>query len=344
MAKCIYCGSTGPFDREHSPPRCLGTFKGVEPLRERLCKECNSKLGVLDQHFCRSGPQGFFRHLLGIKGRKRREPYSPFESGADGKPAIQVLAPCPGHDFFILVDLFRKSRTGPTMVEPLRQVVVLDRNGIWHPIFVPDSVRDPQHLRKLISKRMRGLPKEIRCFYDTRSEQWLPDLLKRTYSGKYSEERVPLAKGPTKCRTQLLVKDMFFRGIAKVVFHYYLQHDATVTGDEREFSGIRDFILNGGPIERFVVETTDRPIWSAGRSFKITKYGHLLTAGRDETQVLGWAEFMVGPDIGNVGRYYVKIGSPPGKVVWRQAWGTFFYYYDEGKCGGFDGETEALPP
>ena len=27
-AKCIYCGSSGPFDREHVLPRCLGTVKG----------------------------------------------------------------------------------------------------------------------------------------------------------------------------------------------------------------------------------------------------------------------------------------------------------------------------
>ena len=31
-AKCMYCGSSGPFDREHVLARCLGTFKGAMRL------------------------------------------------------------------------------------------------------------------------------------------------------------------------------------------------------------------------------------------------------------------------------------------------------------------------
>src|SRR5689334_16868560 len=65
--KCIYCGDEKELSREHYLPECLGRFENYETLDDRICTECNHKLGQLvDEQFCRGGQVGYFRTFLGI--------------------------------------------------------------------------------------------------------------------------------------------------------------------------------------------------------------------------------------------------------------------------------------
>jgi hypothetical protein len=45
---CIYCGLRADGD-EHWLPRALGSVSGYKPLVDRLCKQCNPRLGALDE-------------------------------------------------------------------------------------------------------------------------------------------------------------------------------------------------------------------------------------------------------------------------------------------------------
>jgi hypothetical protein len=65
---CVYCGAL-PFGDEHWLPRSLGRFRGFELLTDRICRTCNEQLGLLDEEFIRTGPEGTFRAMLGVAGR-----------------------------------------------------------------------------------------------------------------------------------------------------------------------------------------------------------------------------------------------------------------------------------
>src|SRR5918996_674923 len=92
---CIYCGCKGPFSQEHSLPRALGTFKGAPFFSDRICRDCNSKIGKLEEQFGRSGSEAFFRQFLGIKGRGESIPVNPFMRGIAGAPPIDFIAKLP---------------------------------------------------------------------------------------------------------------------------------------------------------------------------------------------------------------------------------------------------------
>jgi hypothetical protein len=78
MPQCIYCRNDAT-SREHWIPRGFGTFRGFTPLVDRLCEECNRRLGQLDQELMRTGPTGFHRALLGVEGRHGPPKVSPFQ-------------------------------------------------------------------------------------------------------------------------------------------------------------------------------------------------------------------------------------------------------------------------
>ncbi|NQT19261.1 MAG: hypothetical protein HQ592_06120 [Planctomycetes bacterium] len=342
MALCIYCPSEGPFHKEHVLPANLGGFKNAEPLLNCICQNCNNRtLSSLDSYFVESGPQAMFRCLLGIKGRAKKGPHSPYEYGPRGEPAIKLRARPKGADFECLYCI-DEIRDGKFVGRMLRQVVVKDKEGQWHPIYVSERVRHIGSLRGLIESEVDGPPTDIQAFDDEDSEGWLFELLKKEYAGNFTSRQMPAHETENPPIGDMVVGPEYFRAIAKIAFHYYLLQDNSVGGDEREFSGIRDFILKGGDADRFV--TSDLPL-QKGACFGDPC--HLFGAGRNGQSVGAWVMFSAMPDGDNPQRYYVNIGKDPGHIIRLRsnAWAHRYRYYSagEGEKNNYDGEIVPVP-
>jgi len=93
------------MSREHYLPACLGNFRNYEPLRDKVCRGCNAKLSLLDEQFCRCGPEGFLRYYLGLRGRKQHKKPSPFYRGSAGGRWIEIKARHPTKDFDIYCEV-----------------------------------------------------------------------------------------------------------------------------------------------------------------------------------------------------------------------------------------------
>ncbi len=57
-SKCIYCNTNIADSEEHHFPRCLGMNKIInyKKLKNRICKDCNHKIGKIEEQFCRCSP------------------------------------------------------------------------------------------------------------------------------------------------------------------------------------------------------------------------------------------------------------------------------------------------
>ena len=75
---CIYCQKRQADSNEHYLPRALGKFKNFEMLKNRICSTCNQSFSSLEEQFCGPSPEGMFRQILGVTGRKRGRKKSPF--------------------------------------------------------------------------------------------------------------------------------------------------------------------------------------------------------------------------------------------------------------------------
>src|ERR1700733_13204341 len=100
MGHCIYPGPhSAAMSEEHFLPAGLGEYEGCPTLKERICKDCNSKLGdELEVPFLRVGPIGLMRWIVGLCGRKGNSP-SPFMRGAGKTKAIVALGKLQDFEF-----------------------------------------------------------------------------------------------------------------------------------------------------------------------------------------------------------------------------------------------------
>lgn len=154
MPPCIYCGAPAN-SAEHWLPRALGAIKGTTLLRDRICHDCNQAFGrVLDEELLRTGPTGFFRSALGIKGRRGHTSVSPFYYR--GRSAVQPTAmtmPAPHGRYTILAEVGPDEAHGKAG-RPLRQLVLEKADGSvecvpFHQGWQSEQIRDAITSRQL---------------------------------------------------------------------------------------------------------------------------------------------------------------------------------------------------
>src|SRR5580658_2337094 len=82
---CLYC-SQPALSLEHILPAAFGEFAGAPLLRNRICKDCNNRLGLLDEQMSRCGPEAFIRRYYNVGGRSGHDQVNTFYRGsADGQ-------------------------------------------------------------------------------------------------------------------------------------------------------------------------------------------------------------------------------------------------------------------
>ena len=246
-AKCIYCGSPGPFSVEHPLPWCLGVFRNSPLLNNCICRTCNGRIGGLEQQLGRSGPEAYFRQRLGIAGRPSHDKIDPFQRGSLGAKPIDVIRSHPETGIPILWSIYGDEG------HEVRQVVLFPEDGGSHPLRISDWMRNPEDVLNAIRDLKLSKIRKAIFFYSENDAEWVENLM-RGLSGTGVFEQTPQS-GPTvsydESTIRFEVTDAYFRAIAKVGFHYILAVQHNIDGSMADFVDIRNYIMNGGS-EEFV--------------------------------------------------------------------------------------------
>jgi hypothetical protein len=169
-----YLGPHGPKSPEHYLPAGLGSFKGCDPLTDRVCRACNHELGRLDEVLLRTGDTGLLRHLSGVSGRDGAPP-SPFERGAAGIPPIEMPGEVPGRPGKIIP---LQVLPGTRDVIPIRHIVLELPTGEQHSHRISDRMRgQPERLKRELVERGFDQAKLIDAFAHKDDVPWMNDLI-----------------------------------------------------------------------------------------------------------------------------------------------------------------------
>jgi hypothetical protein len=101
--------------------------------------------------------------------------------------------------------------------------------------------------------------------------------------------------------------------VAKIAFHYLLKMFPDLTGLEREFDGIKEFIWNGGQVSQYVIQRKDQFIVNFKLGYRPTNWMHILAAERSGGRIKAYAQFFAGPHSLPL-PYEVKIGRDPARI------------------------------
>jgi len=141
--------------------------------------------------------------------------------------------------------------------------------------------------------------------------------------------------------TEYEVTDKYFRAIAKIGFHDVLKHFRHFRGDEEIFTGIRNFIMNGGPIQNYVTWADKQIIEQFKHGYCPTTFGHVIMGRANEKFVWCKLQFFVGPDTLPL-VYNVAIARNKPVLLYDLTSGHQFVYYENGPRDGFAGLMSEL--
>ena len=320
MASCIYCNERIADSEEDFLPKCMGKFRNFERLKNKLCRVCNNKIGKVDEQFCRCGPEAFFRRILGIKGRRHHKSVNPYYRGSSGGSHIIIESSHPTLDCTIF---FESEKLGEAF--PARQIIVNDCQGKYHSILITENIRNAQHL--LFELKAKGLAnaKLVECWASPDEEEWM-HILCKSFDVKISfgESATYTNVEKKKFIATFTVNNNYFRGVAKIAFHYFLKYFDQFTGYEKEFEAIKQVIIDDGNPDLCVRQMSGSFIYGLKSHITTDKYGHFVAIDKNESAIRCKIHFFVGPGIVPHRYYEVYIGKNPGKIIYSQAIGHQF--------------------
>jgi hypothetical protein len=341
MPKCIYCNERDADSEEHSFPAALGmdSIKGFATLKGKLCKGCNGEIGKIEEQFLRCSLEAFFRYLLKIEGRKNHDKINPYHRGSSGGKPIKAEINTPDS-----LDIF--------LCEPANdsgdftysyQITLKDSDGNFHRIIVPDSVNSSESLDKLLaSKEMSKL--EFHSAIIDPDRKHIIEGISNLKGKSINWDDMPMEHHGKK---ELLITfeytDKYFRAIAKIAFHYFLQYFEHYSGNEKEFEGIKAFIMQGGKVNEWVTIVPVSFIEDFKNRFISTNiYGHFVVAEDTGDRIFVKLGFFYGPTCLQDRHFEVQIGKAPGLIKKPKDIGHQILYFKEKDDDGYIGEMKEL--
>jgi hypothetical protein len=342
---CVYTSLTGlcegqasPSKREHYLPRALGNFQGDERLADRICDSCQGRFSQLEEVFARNSAEAFFREMVGRVGRKNHAGKNIFYEPTLGIPPLAVLGRAPGQDFETLWEL-----VGEDKCQPMSQLVFIGKeNRSWplafrRGVFTLDRIRTLLRERDLEATQIvaisnnDGEAEEMKALTDELLPEAKEDHLEPVKDGVQMEGEMQAAISPP-----------YLRAIAKVGFHFVLQHFSQFSGLEPEFDEIKRFIYLGEATRRVVEPLSEPFVRELQLGSRMNRWGHLLSAEVRETGIEARMQFFAGPRVNPI-VWRVLIGRKPGLISYEQSVGYGYLYFDE-VGGEYQGERVDLTP
>jgi hypothetical protein len=340
MSVCLYCPNEGD-SLEHPLPAPFGEFQGAPQLENRICTPCNTnRLGLLDQQVSRCRPEAVLRRFFGVQGRRSHDNVNPHYRGSAGGRRLEMKA----YDKEMGMEVELECLQGE--VRQSRQLVVVDSSGKAHHLPIPHDLRDPQVLRA----RYLGLgvthPQDVRLICDPEDSMWLEPLVRAAFpSVSFGERTLCASNYENGAVVKLELTDRYFRGIAKIGFHYFLTQVPEYSGLEPCFANIRDFITDdgGGAIDRinkFIGQRQNPLLGPMMCGARPDGWRAHVVCAEIREELLAHVQLFVCEDYRSP-VYTVRLGVNQGGVG-VCATGHIYKYFEDGRRGKFSGEARAL--
>lgn len=336
--RCIYCPTLvlDGGSREHCLTAALGNFRNAPVLTNRICADCNQKLGLLEEQLVRCGPEAFFKQLLGIQGVKRgkKREFNPFYRGSAGgkRPEVSGIDRATGER----VQLNGKSE--------LTGIHFLTKDGRQVTIALPPEVKTRAQFLAL-------------C----KANEVLPAKEANLWAAAHELERVRHLVGSLVCErtewwdkkfvrtyTNVVIKTKitprYFRALAKIAFHHFLYRMHQYTGHEDVFDGIRHFIADEDyrrSSEEFVAR--DRiPLSTAELSgARLSHWCHIVSAEVDSRGLIGRVQLFAGPERKSP-TYKISLGDNLSLCSPNMAEATVYQLFPAGNRREYEGEAKLV--
>jgi hypothetical protein len=134
----------------------------------------------------------------------------------------------------------------------------------------------------------------------------------------------------------------YLRAIAKIGFHFVLQHFNQFSGLEQEFDDIKRFIYLGTASRKAVEPLRESFVRELQLGGRLNRWGHLLSAECSERGIEARMQFFAGPKVQPI-VWRVLIGRNPSRIIYKQAVGFAFLYFED-VGGDYNGERVELAP
>lgn len=256
-----------------------------------------------------------------------------------------MKAPFPGTNYEVLVEPLGDGKN----VQPLPQLVLLDSKGNYDCIrlsnpkettleYLKNSIRkSPVKEGKLRVETVGmtneeidyifGLLKDIGIFIN----EELPFALEKQFYPK-----VPV-HGP------IVVDIRYFRAIAKIGFHYFLQYIGYFSGHENCLTPLKQFIRHGeGKIEQFVLQQRGNLVSDLNYGLRPQYYGHFIIGDFRKNTATVYVQLFVGRD-SNPPYYKITLATNCFHIrLEDETFGHFFCYYLPENRSQHTGEIQQL--
>lgn len=336
---CIYstpeglCPGGGKPSLEHHLPAGAGEFRDYVPLLNRVCHVCNARFGGLDDVVLRNSPEAVRRKQLGVDGRASHSKENILLRPHFGLPPARLLGPQPRSGINVLWD-----PTSTAGAQELRQLVFQKPSSETVPIPLPLTVVDQAGLEELMDRYRidRSWPLILFIGSDEADNKFIQTLCQ----GLIGERQVEFKTGADvgdriDVDIGVVVSPMYFRGLVKIAFHYFLVAFPNLSGREPEFDDVKRFVFDGtGSHETFV------SLYHPAQFPIVNRTGHLLAAVAEEARAFVRMQLFAVPGVpSHVVQVELSRRSLSGRATGVVA--RAFLYFSE-KQGKYDGEMVSV--
>jgi len=269
----------------------------------------------------KNGPEALLRSFLGITGRHKDKTTSPFERGHAGHGPIKAKASIPGIKNQLLV----KPKGDGRNAEILNQIIITDSGGEDHhlPVYDIENLSVEKVIQIIKSAEVRQVKEVAVTGENNDITDYLYSLLKQVFSGDEETEFIKPFEGTIKATGSLAYDERYFRGIAKIAFHYYLAFTTVGhRGNEALFDPIRRFVRDGrGRVQDFVSKHEGYFVEGLKQGWRPPTYGHILYSNLTNKTITTRVQLFVGPDY-DPPYYAVCLATDPLSIaIPRQTFG-----------------------
>lgn len=263
---CIYCGKNADsFDRDHVVPESFGKFKNNFVLKDKVCKECNHKLGnTLECDFGRKSFFGLERYRQGIKSSAEynkkffRDELVVRISEGLLKGAEGILSYDEVRSLFV-INL--KPQIGFRKKDGTIEYILLEK--------LPSNVNAYKKYR-LDERNCLIIPPGI-----DRVEAI--EALKRIGTVFKPDGFFEIKEKDSLCTIESQINAKMKRTVAKIAFNYlaYFNEPSAILGCD--FNPIRDYVANGKITNYPLVAVDGEPILYDEKNSRFARIGHIIT-------------------------------------------------------------------
>jgi hypothetical protein len=316
-------------------PAAFGEFRDAPYLQDRICRECNRRLGLLDEQLTRGGPEAFLRRHYGITGRpSKREKVNPFERRSAGAERLQMKS----FDKNLGMDVLLEVDNG--VARQMCQMIFVKDGQPHHLPIRRDTTAD--QLRATYDELGIAQPEQVHVVYGPEEATRVEALVKEAWPSTALSEVGVAATTYDGAVVEVRLTDRYLRDVAKIGFHYFLTQFPEYTGHEEMFADIKKFIVSDRqPVDgaNAVVGKRERPLLGEmlppGTRPK-GWVGHVVCAEIKDGVCLAHVQLFVSGDY-PAPAYTVHLASGAG--IADRGSGHLYTYLPDGPQGKFVGEA-----